>query len=62
MNDIQHEHDMNNDSDKHPAHKEQRPYWKHVHHDWRFWAALLLTIAAMSIYILSDNFASLFGS
>ena len=40
MNDIQHEHDMNRDSDKHPAHKEQRPYWKRVHHDWRFWVAL----------------------
>ena len=62
MNDIQHEHDMNRDSDRHPAHKEHRPYWKRAHQDWRFWAAVGLMIAAMGIFVLSDNFATLFRS
>ena len=38
----------------HPIH---RPYWKRAHHDWRFWTALVLMLAAMLYYILSDNFA-----
>lgn len=60
MNDIQHEHDMNRGPMHNTAHKEQRPYWKRLHHDWRFWGALILMIAAISIYILSDNFETLF--
>jgi len=28
-----------------------------MHHDWRFWAALLLMIAAMIIYVVSEDFA-----
>jgi len=34
-----------------------RPYWKRVHKDWRFWIALLLMIAAMIIYVVSEDFA-----
>jgi len=37
--------------------KSNRPYWKRMHHDWRFWAALLLMIAAMIIYVVSEDFA-----
>jgi hypothetical protein len=62
MNDIQHDHDMNRGSDRNTAPKEHRPYWKYAHHDWRFWAALTLMIAAMGIYVFSDNFAFLFRS
>jgi hypothetical protein len=62
MNDIQHEHDMNRGSGHDTAPKEQRPYWRHAHHDWRFWAAFMLMIGAISIYVLSDNFDFLFGS
>ena len=35
----------------------QHPYWRRAHHDWRFWTALILMIAAMLYYVLSDNFA-----
>jgi len=38
-------------------HKMQRPYWKRAHHDWRFWIALLLMIAAMVVYVVSEDFA-----
>ena len=34
-----------------------RPYWKRAHRDWRFWIALLLMIAAMIIYVVSEDFA-----
>ena len=34
-----------------------RPYWKRMHHDWRFWIALLLMIVAMIIYVVSEDFA-----
>jgi hypothetical protein len=33
----------------------QGPYWKRAHHDWRFWAALLLMIAAMIVYVMSED-------
>jgi hypothetical protein len=37
--------------------KSNRPYWKRAHKDWRFWIALLLMIAAMIIYVVSEDFA-----
>jgi hypothetical protein len=43
--------------DRESGYKMQSPYWKRVHHDWRFWIALLLMIAAMVIYVMSEDFA-----
>jgi hypothetical protein len=60
MTDPQHDHQMNREQKNETDRKEHRPYWKHAHRDWRFWAALVLMIAAMSIYIMSENFATLF--
>ncbi len=37
------------------AHHEHRPYWKRAHHDWRFWVALILMLAAMFIYTMTDD-------
>jgi hypothetical protein len=28
-----------------------------LHHDWRFWAAVILMFGAMVIYLMSDNLA-----
>jgi hypothetical protein len=39
------------------VHQSKRPYWKRMHHDWRFWIALLLTLTAMIIYVASEDFA-----
>jgi hypothetical protein len=36
-------------------HHDHLPYWKRAHHDWRFWTALFLMFAALSIYVWSDN-------
>jgi len=35
------------------------PYWKRAHHDWRFWVGLVLMLAAITIYVLSDDLALL---
>jgi hypothetical protein len=37
------------------GHHEHRPYWKRAHHDWRFWVALVLMLAAMFIYLMTDD-------
>jgi hypothetical protein len=28
-----------------------------MHHDWRFWIALILMLAAMIIYVVTEDFA-----
>jgi hypothetical protein len=35
--------------------RERRPYWKRAHHDWRFWVAFGLMLAAMFIYLMTDD-------
>jgi hypothetical protein len=41
----------NSDHQGHP------PYWKRAHRDWKFWVALSLMLAAMIIYVMSENLA-----
>jgi hypothetical protein len=31
------------------------PAWKRVHRDWRAWVVVLMMLAAMAAYVLSDN-------
>jgi len=45
------EHDHNSD------YQARRPYWTRAHHDWKFWVALFLMLAAMIIYVMSDDLA-----
>ena len=45
------EHDHNSD------YQAQRPYWRRAQHDWKFWVALFLMLAAMVIYVMSDDLA-----
>ncbi|HTG23521.1 MAG TPA: hypothetical protein VK681_26045 [Reyranella sp.] len=33
----------------------QRRNWKHVHHSPIFWVAVVLFLAAITIYVLSDD-------
>ena len=35
------------------------PYWQRAHHDWRFWLAFVLMLAAITIYVLSYDLAFL---
>ncbi len=58
MNKIKHSHLQHEgpDSDSVP-HGFHRPYWKHAHHDWRLWVAVILMLVALSIYVMSDDLA-----
>ncbi len=47
------------DSVDHDIHQDQSPYWKRAHHDFRFWIGLILMLAAITIYVLSDDLALL---
>jgi len=29
--------------------------WKHAHRDWRVWIVVLLMVALMLVYVLTDN-------
>jgi hypothetical protein len=31
------------------------PYWKRAHHDWRLWVGLFFMLAAISIYVMSND-------
>ena len=33
------------------------PAWMRLHHDWRFWIAVILMFAAMMIYVTSGDLA-----
>ncbi|MCX6170244.1 MAG: hypothetical protein NTX65_12935 [Ignavibacteriales bacterium] len=35
--------------------KNEKPYWKRAHHDWKFWVAILLMLVAMFIYVKSND-------
>jgi hypothetical protein len=34
-----------------------RPYWTRAHHDWRVWVGVILMLAAMMIYLMTDDLA-----
>jgi hypothetical protein len=33
------------------------PYWKRAHRDWRFWIGFTCMLAAIGMYVMSDNLA-----
>ncbi len=47
-------HHREGSSSLHPGHT---PAWMRLHHDWRFWAAVILMFGAMIVYLMSDNLA-----
>lgn len=57
MNEIKHNHHQHGGQDREGVHHSHSPYWKRVHHDWRFWVAVFLMFAAMLIYVMSDDLA-----
>jgi hypothetical protein len=36
--------------------KHHGPYYKRMHHDWRFWLGVVLILSALCIYIMSVDF------
>ncbi len=57
MNNIKQSHDSQGGPDRDGVQKDHRPYWKRAHQDWRVWAAVFLMIAAMIVYVMSDDLA-----
>jgi hypothetical protein len=52
-NDKHHRHGSENGN----MHQPHTPAWMRLHHDWRFWVAVVLMFAAMIIYLASDDLA-----
>ena len=46
-------------SDIDPLQQTHRPYWKRAHQDWRVWVGVIVMIAGMLVYVMSDDFAFL---
>jgi hypothetical protein len=60
MNEIRHSNHGNEGPEhEHVQHEPRPPYWKRAHHDWRVWVGLFFMLAAMTIYVMSDNLAFL---
>jgi hypothetical protein len=38
-----------------------RPYWKRAHRDWRVWIGLFFCLAAIIIYVLSEDLSFMPG-
>jgi hypothetical protein len=36
-------------------HPDGRPYWQRAHRDWRVWIAALFILAAMTIYLATND-------
>ena len=37
------------------VHQGHGPYWKRAHRHWGFWVALFLMLAAMIVYVMSND-------
>ena len=53
------ETNMSNDAPHLPhGHREDRPYWKRAHQDWRFWFGLTAMLVAISFYVVTNNLST----
>jgi hypothetical protein len=43
------------DAHAHEHQHHQGPAWKRLHRDWRAWVAVLLMLAAMLAYVMSND-------
>jgi hypothetical protein len=57
MSENQHSHHQHGDPNGGNIHQGQRPYWTRAHRDWRVWVGVVLMIACMIIYLMSDDLA-----
>lgn len=39
------------------THHAHRPYWKRAHRDWRAWVVVFFLLAALFVYVMSDDLA-----
>jgi hypothetical protein len=57
MNEIKHTHQQYGDPKIERVDHAHRPYWQRAHRDWRVWVGVVLMLAAMMIYLMSDDLA-----
>ena len=55
MSENKRSHRHHGEQDHNHVHQGQRPYWKRAHRDWRIWVGLFFMLAAMMIYLLSED-------
>jgi hypothetical protein len=55
MNELKHSSHQHGTPARDSIRHEPDPYWKRAHHDWRMWVGLFFTLAAISIYIMSND-------
>jgi len=55
-------HDREQDAAPHPSgNPPRRPYWQRAHRDPFFWIAAIVMLAAMVIYVMTNNLSQPFG-
>jgi hypothetical protein len=55
MNDIKRSSHQHGEPARDSIRHDGEPYWKRAHRDWRVWVALCFMMAAITIYVLSDD-------
>jgi hypothetical protein len=55
MESSKHEHNEHGRPASESTIEAKRPKWRRIHHDWRFWVFLVLTVVAMVVYITSQD-------
>ena len=55
MNESKQNHHTHGESENDTMQKMHRPYWKRAHHDWRVWVGLFFMLAAITIYVMSND-------
>jgi hypothetical protein len=51
-----HTHDVESEGIKPRDHEHPRHHcWKHAHRDWRVWLAVVLMLALILVYVMTDN-------
>jgi hypothetical protein len=57
MNEVKHTHQQRRDPSGGSVHHGHPPYWTRAHRDWRVWVGVVLMLAAMIIYLMTDDLA-----
>jgi hypothetical protein len=49
-------HDVESQGSKPRDHAHpRRPYWRRAHRDWRLWLAVVLMLALMGVYVMTNG-------
>jgi len=57
MNEMKHDHHGREIVDGEHIPEEKHPYWRRAHRDWRFWVVMLMFVAAITLYVMTDDLA-----